>query len=89
MSKLDELLAELNEEIINYGAAPVTQREYDLLRSALRDSERYRWLRDIGDSTCRPLIERSRLAFPHVPQHELAPMIDEIIDAVMKEASRG
>ena len=39
MSKLDELLAELNEEIINYGAAPVTQREYDLLRSALRDLE--------------------------------------------------
>ena len=37
MNKLDELLAELNEEIINYGAAPVTQREYDLLSSALRE----------------------------------------------------
>ena len=39
MSKLAELLAELNEEIINYGAAPVTQREYDLLRVALRERE--------------------------------------------------
>lgn len=51
-----------------------------------RDAERYWWLRDVGDSTWRPLVARSRLAFPHVPQHELAPMIDEIINAAIDDA---
>ena len=37
MSKLDELLAELDEEIINYETVTLTRREYDLLRSALRE----------------------------------------------------
>ena len=39
MSKLTELLAELDEEIINYETVTLTRREYDLLRSALRDRE--------------------------------------------------
>ena len=39
MSKLDELLADLDEEIINYETVTLTRREYDLLRSALRDRE--------------------------------------------------
>ena len=37
--KLTELLAELDKEIIDYGAVTLTQREYDLLRSALRERE--------------------------------------------------
>ena len=37
--KLTELLAELDEEIINYETVTLTRREYDLLRSALRDRE--------------------------------------------------
>ena len=39
MSKLDELLADLDEEIINYETVTLTRREYDLLRSALRDAQ--------------------------------------------------
>ena len=39
MSKLTELLAELDKEIIDYGAVTLTKREYDLLRSALRERE--------------------------------------------------
>ena len=39
MSKLDELLAELDKEIIDYEAVTLTPREYDLLRSALRERE--------------------------------------------------
>ena len=39
MSKLDELLAETDKEIIDYGAVTLTPREYDLLRSALREWE--------------------------------------------------
>ena len=62
------------------------QRE---LAQARQDAERYRWLRDVGDSTWCPLLEHSRLAFPHVPVNELPSMIDEIIsaaiDAAMKE----
>ena len=39
MSKLDELLAELDKEIIDYEAVTLTQREYDLLRTALWEVE--------------------------------------------------
>ena len=39
MSKLDELLAETDKEIIDYGAVTLTPREYDLLREALRERE--------------------------------------------------
>ena len=38
--ELTELLAELDEEIINYETVTLTRREYDLLRSALRERER-------------------------------------------------
>ena len=37
--KLTELLAELDKEIIDYGTVTLTPREYDLLRSALRERE--------------------------------------------------
>ena len=39
MNKLDELLADLDEEIINYETVTLTRREYDLLRSALRERD--------------------------------------------------
>ena len=39
MNKLDELLADLDEEIINYETVTLTPREYDLLRSALRERD--------------------------------------------------
>lgn len=56
-----------------------TLKENDAL-----DAARYRWLRDVGDSTWQPLVERSRLAFPHVPIKELPSMIDEIIDGAIE-----
>ena len=37
--KLTELLAELDREIIDYESVTLTRREYDLLRSALRERE--------------------------------------------------
>ena len=40
MNKLDELLADLDEEIINYETVTLTRREYDLLRSALREKRK-------------------------------------------------
>ena len=40
MNKLDELLADLDEEIINYETVTLTRREYDLLRTALREGEK-------------------------------------------------
>ena len=39
MSKLDELLAETDKEIIDYGAVTLTPREYDLLCTALRERD--------------------------------------------------
>jgi len=52
------------------------------------DAARYRWLRDTGDHIFQPLLERARLAFPHVPISELAPMVDEIIDGAIREGSK-
>ena len=70
-------------------AADQIERLERELAQARQDAARYRWLRDVGDSTWCPLLEHSRLAFPHVPVNELPSMIDEIIsaaiDAAMKE----
>lgn len=54
-----------------------------------RDAARYRWLRDTGDSTWQPLIERAKLEFPHVPVKELASMVDEMIDGAIAPIANG
>ena len=77
MSKLTELLAELDED--RERSASVRQLstdEYDLLRSALRDGDRYRYARD-------------NLFIGTVYQSDVDPWDDAAIDAAMKEASRG
>ena len=51
------------------------------------DAARYRWLRDTGDHIFQPLLARARLAFPHVPITELAPMVDEIIDGAIESVT--
>lgn len=50
------------------------QAENEALR---KDAERYRWLRDAGDSTWTPLGKRPGVKFAHE--------IDAAIDAAMKE----
>ena len=79
MSKLDELLVELDKRRSEHRTASyfsITHTEYDLLRSALRDGDRYRYARD-------------NLFIGTVYQSDVDPWDDAAIDAAMKEASRG
>jgi hypothetical protein len=54
-----------------------------------RDAERYLWLRDVGDETWKPLIERARRAFPHVPLQEVPSMVDEILNGAIERERSG